>query len=213
MSQKRARILINLAFLPAFLLIFLFAGIQHCFWFHHGWCHDVAPLIVGVESIIAATLCYALILGARRIWMTSTPSWKLFLPVLLAVAVIGTFFNESERRRKAVWNAVYNKDMESLRSGIGIWTGPNTTGLMNSQSILDFSIQQGFTEGAKFLLEKGADPNGMVGPCDTYHPHTSTHAFNNEEIHKILKPLSPPLCPALKAIWMRNGNCEKIGCD
>ncbi len=112
-----------------------------------------------------------------------------------------------------MWEAVTNKDIEALRAGIGIWTGPNIAGLMNQQSILNWSIQQGFTEGAKIPLEKGADPNGLVGDCDLYHPHVTTHNKNDEELHKILKPLSPPLCPELKAIWMRDGNCGSIGCD
>lgn len=204
---------INLALLPAFLFVFVYTGMGHCYWINNGWCADVTPLLVGVLSVIAATVCYVLVFAIRRIGKLTTPIWKLSLPLLLAVFLAGMFFRESERRRAAVWQAIYEKNMEGLRAGIGFWVGPNTTGLMNQQSILNWSIQQDFTEGAKFLLEKGADPNGRVGNCHLYHPHLTTHVKNNEELHKILKPLSPPLCPQYKAIWIRDGQCGSIGCD
>lgn len=203
----------HLFLFPMFLAASVFTGMQHCYWSNHGWCADFTPLLVLVFSLIAATLCYGFILAVPRIWKLSIPSWKLSLSALLAVFLAGVFFSESERRRAAVWNAVYNKDIEGLRAGIGIWHGPNTTGVFKNESILNWSIQQGFTEGAKFLLEKGADPNGMVGPCHLYHPHLTTHARDNEELHRILKPLSPPLCPELKAIWTRDKSCGNVGCD
>jgi hypothetical protein len=213
MSGKWVGALINFALLPAFLFIFNFAGMQYCYWIHNGWCADLTPVSVFVGAGIAATFSYALVLAARRVCKLTIPSWKLSVPFLLAVLLTGVFFREGERRREAVWQAVYNKDIEGLRAGIGIWNGANTTGLLRRQSILDLSVERGFNEGAKFLLEQGADPNGMVDNCHPYHPLAHAHASNNEELYKLLKPLSAPLCPELKAIWMRDGNCGDIGCD
>jgi hypothetical protein len=113
------------------------------------------------------------------------------------------FFRESERRRAAVWEAVTNKDIEALRAGIGIWTGPNIAGLMNQQSILNWSIQQGFTEGAKIPLEKASRPQWIGRRPRPYHPHVTTHNKNDEELHKDLKTASAHPCAR---------NSKRFGC-
>jgi hypothetical protein len=48
---------IHLALLPAFLFIFTFTGMEHCYWSHNGWCADVTPLLMGGLSMIVATFC------------------------------------------------------------------------------------------------------------------------------------------------------------